>query len=239
MECHTTMPEWKPAEFPMHDAIFPLTQGHEIFECNRCHTAGDYSDISSECFSCHQTDFNNTTNPNHSTVGISTECMECHTTLPGWKPAEFPMHDAIFPLTEGHAVFDCNRCHTADDYSNISSDCFSCHQADYDATTNPGHVAADLSTDCMECHTTLPGWKPADFPVHDAQFFPIFSGAHLGQWDNCTDCHTNTANYAVFSCIDCHAHNKADMDDKHPGEVSNYQYNSMACLDCHPTGRHE
>ncbi len=238
IECHSMNAfTWSGSGFTHF--FFPLTQGHAISDCNRCHTGTDYSDISSDCYSCHQADFNSATNPNHLAAGIPTDCMECHTTLPGWKPASFAMHDAIFPLTEGHAINECNRCHNPDDYSNISADCFSCHQDDYNATTNPGHIAAELSTDCMECHTTLPGWKPAEFPVHDAQFFPIYSGAHQGKWDNCSDCHTNTANYAVFTCIDCHAHNKADMDDKHLGEVSGYQYNSAACMECHPRGSHE
>ena len=82
------------------------------------------------------------------------------------------------------------------------------------------------------------GWKPAGFQVHDAQFFPIFSGKHRGEWDDCVDCHTNTGNYAVFSCVDCHEHNRTEMDDKHSGEAD-YQYTSMACLECHPTGTHE
>ena len=238
MQCHTTRPGWKPAEFTMHDAIFPLTDGHAINECNRCHTGGDYANTSSECFSCHQTDYNATTNPNHFTAEIPTDCMVCHTTLPGWIPAGFPEHDSVFPLTEGHAINDCNRCHIGGDYVNTSSDCYACHQSDFNNTTNPNHITAELSTDCMECHTTRPEWKPADFPVHDSQYFPIFSGKHQGEWTECVDCHTNTGNYAVFTCIDCHEHNRAEMDDKHSGE-QDYQYNSPACLECHPRGDHE
>ena len=84
----------------------------------------------------------------------------------------------------------------------------------------------------------MPGWKPAEFAIHDAQFFPIFSGAHNGEWTSCTECHSNPANYSVFTCIDCHEHNRTDMDDKHSGE-NGYEYSSLACLDCHPTGSHE
>jgi len=233
IECHSMSAyTWSGAGF--NHFFFPLTDGHAIFDCNKCHTGSDYADISSECISCHQSDFDASSNPNHISAGISTDCMQCHTTLPGWKPAGFPMHDAIFSLTQGHAINDCNACHIGGDY-NISSDCYSCHQASYNNSSNPNHLAAELSTDCMECHTTLPGWKPADFPVHDAQFFPINSGKHQGEWNECTDCHTNTSNYAVFTCIDCHEHNREKMDDKHSGE-QDYQYNSPACLECHPTG---
>jgi hypothetical protein len=90
----------------------------------------------------------------------------------------------------------------------------------------------------MECHTTLPGWKPADFPIHDGQFFPIYSGSHLGTWDNCTQCHEDANNYAGFTCLSCHEHSQSSMDSEH-NEVNDYTYNSVACLDCHPTGRAE
>ena len=69
---------------------------------------------------------------------------------------------------------------------------------DYTHTTNPNHFAADLNTDCAECHTTNPGWKPAEFIQHDAQFFPVYSGEHGGEWNSCTDCHLNPANYCII-----------------------------------------
>ncbi len=69
------------------------------------------------------------------------------------------------------------------------------------------------------------------------QFFPIYSGKHNGEWNACSDCHTNQSNFAVFSCIDCHEHNnKTDLDDKHKGEPG-YSYTSAACYDCHPKGK--
>ncbi len=231
MECHTTMPGWKPAIFD--HTSFPLTQGHAITDCNQCHVPGNYSNVSAECFSCHETDYNSTTNPNHITAGIGNVCMECHTTMPGWKPAIFD--HTSFPLTQGHAVNDCNQCHVPGNYSNVSAECFSCHETDYNATTNPNHITAGIDNVCMECHTTMPGWKPAKFTEHDGLFFPIYSGKHSGEWNSCTECHSNPANYSVFSCLDCHEHNKTSMDDKHSG-MSGYEYNSLACLDCHPTG---
>jgi hypothetical protein len=67
-------------------------------------------------------------------------------------------------------------------------------------------------------------------------YFPIYSGTHKGEWSNCTDCHTNPANYSQFSCTDCHEHNKADMDDEHRGK-RDYVYNSVNCYSCHPRGK--
>jgi hypothetical protein len=70
---------------------------------------------------------------------------------------------------------------------------------------------------------------------HDDLFFPIYSGKHDGEWDECSDCHTEPTNYSVFSCITCHEHNQSEMDNEHR-EVSGYVYDSDACYNCHPNG---
>ncbi len=222
------------------ESRFPLQGPHQLAGCMDCHNSASnlqFEPIGVECIDCHMQDYQSATNPNHVSGNISTACADCHLmTAFVWGGAGY--NHSFFPLTQGHNIFDCKECHTASDYESISTECVSCHQADYDATTNPNHVTADLSVDCMECHTTSPGWKPADFKIHDAQFFPVFSGEHRGEWDSCTDCHDNPANYSVFTCIDCHKHRRAKMDDKHSGE-NGYEYTSLACLDCHPTGEED
>jgi hypothetical protein len=228
-QCHSTNPGWKPASFD-HTA-FPLTLGHANVDCIQCHTNGNYSNTSSECVSCHLTDYNNTSDPNHAAAQYPQTCNQCHSTNPGWKPASFD-HTA-FPLTQGHANVDCNQCHT-NGYSNTSSDCYACHQGDYNQTTNPGHASLNLSTNCTSCHTTAPGWKPASFTIHDT-YFPIYSGTHNGEWNSCTECHSNTSDYSSFSCLGCHEHNQTDMDREHNGR-DGYSYTSSACLECHPRG---
>jgi len=233
-ECHSTSPEWRPTTY--NHSIFPLTKGHDINDCVKCHLNGNYTNISSECFTCHQTDYNNTINPAHSVQNFSTNCTECHTTDPGWKPATF--NHNMFPLTQGHDINDCKQCHINGNYTNTSNECISCHQTDYNNTSNPAHSVLNFSNNCTECHTTAPGWKPAKYTQHDALSFPIYSGKHINEWSSCTDCHTNTSNYKVFSCIDCHEHNKTEMDDKHSGE-NGYSYNSAACFDCHPRGTND
>ncbi|MBI9042692.1 hypothetical protein [Lutibacter sp.] len=226
--CHTTG-GWTPSTFN-HD-FFPLTLGHDINDCTQCHKTANYSDTSSECVSCHQSDFNGTTDPNHQNAGFSTECTACHTTG-GWTPSTFN-HD-FFPLTLGHDINDCTQCHKTSNYSDTSSECVSCHQSDFNGTTDPNHQNAGFSTDCAACHTTG-NWTPATFD-HDSQFFPIYSGKHKGEWDKCIDCHT-TNNYSTFSCINCHEHNnKTSVDRDHRGE-NGYVYESNACYECHPTGR--
>jgi hypothetical protein len=128
---------------------------------------------------------------------------------------------------------DCGLCHKNGFQTPISSECVSCHQSDYNATVNPVHSAIGFSTNCSDCHTTVPGWKPAQYTQHDSQSFPIYTGRHKGQWSSCTDCHSNTSNYKEINCLNCHAHNKTEMDSRHSGE-SGYAYNSAACLNCHP-----
>jgi hypothetical protein len=100
------------------------------------------------------------------------------------------------------------------------------------ATDDPNHATAGFSQQCDDCHSTN-AWQPASLDHDD---FPIFSGRHAGEWSACTDCHTNPADYTVFSCIDCHEHDDpVDLADKHEDEPG-YVYESTACYACHPSG---
>jgi hypothetical protein len=177
-----------------------------------------------------------TTAPNHSEAGYSTTCTDCHQMNAfSWTGVNFT--HTFFPLTEGHAVNDCALCHkNPNDQTDISPDCISCHQEDYNNAQIIDHVQLNFSTNCTDCHTTAPGWAPAEFKQHDAEFFPVYSGKHGGEWESCTDCHNSPSNYQIFTCIDCHDHEKSKMDDEHLGEVSGYIYESNACFECHPTG---
>ncbi|MBK8555054.1 MAG: hypothetical protein IPL65_04445 [Lewinellaceae bacterium] len=223
---------WVPASFN-HDNYWPLTGQHGAIanECLLCHTNGNYANTPNTCAGCHQTDYNASTNPNHSTLGIPTDCESCHTTI-GWSPAQFPIHDDFYPLNGAHAGIAnaCAPCHNGD-YNNTPNPCASCHQTDYNQTSNPNHQASQFNTDCAVCHNES-SWVPAIFD-HDNQHFPIYSGAHQGEWSACVDCHTNPADYKVVSCTTCHTN--PDTDNSHPG-VNGYVYNSTACLACHPTG---
>ena len=216
-------------------AAFPLLGAHGSADCSSCHISNTdlrFEPMGTQCITCHQGDYDATTNPEHNKAGFSTECLECHRNdAYTWTGAGIN-HD-FFPLTEGHAIDQCATCHTGPDYSKTSPECLACHEANYMATTNPKHPAANISTDCASCHTTKPGWKPAEFREHDQLSFPIYSGTHQGTWDNCTDCHTDPNNYAIFTCITCHAN--PETDDAHGG-ITGYEYSNTACLACHPTG---
>jgi len=233
--CHTTQPDWKPAAFPIHNDFYALTGAHQTIagNCFECHE-GNYTNTPSDCFTCHTSDFNQTANPNHVSLGIPTSCETCHTTIPDWKPATFPIHNNYYVLLGAHQQIanNCADCHEGN-YNTTANTCFGCHETDYNQATNPPHASAQFPIECESCHTET-AWDPSTFN-HDAQYFPIYSGEHDGEWNQCADCHTNPSNYAVFSCIDCHEHNQADMADEHD-DVSGYTWNSNACLDCHPNG---
>lgn len=235
-ECHSlTDNQWSLAAFA-HD-FFPLTGGHQISNCFECHSQNTFSGLNSECYQCHQSDYENAQAIDHIAMGFDTDCSLCHSLNPGWSPAIFTNHNDFYPLIGAHAAIasDCNQCHSAG-YENTPNQCIGCHEADYNSTTNPSHSTLNFSTNCEECHSQN-AWTPATFD-HDAQFFPIYSGEHNGEWNSCSDCHTDANNYAAFSCINCHEHNKTDMDDEHRG-INGYIYESSACLSCHPTGSGE
>jgi hypothetical protein len=215
---------------------FPLLGAHQITDCSACHKSGSlrrFDPLGIECIDCHRDIFMATTKPNHLASGYSTNCVECHSAgAEGWDAGN--IEHSFFPLSGGHAI-SCNQCHLTGAFGKVPAECYSCHRKDFDATTNPNHSKINLSTNCLDCHTTNPGWKPAKFTEHDAQYFPIYAGRHSNVWDNCTTCHQQTSNYKIYTCIDCHEHAKTSMDKEHR-EERDYQYNSVACFTCHPRG---
>jgi hypothetical protein len=216
---------------------FPLVGVHATVDCYQCHISEKmqrFEVIGTECYSCHSEEYAATKQPNHITAGYSTECSTCHNIFSKeWTGTGF--NHNFFPLNQGHNITDCSICHVNGNYTTLSGECISCHQSDYNSTTNPVHSTLNFSTACNTCHSLAPGWTPAGYPQHDALSFPIYSGNHNGEWNSCTDCHTNPGNYQLYSCIDCHEHNKSKMDSKHNDE-NGYVYNSNACLNCHPRG---
>ncbi len=240
--CHSTQSWLMSDKTRLHEqSRFPLLGAHAVTECADCHRSGSFlrfDPLGINCVDCHLDNYNQTTNPDHRAGAFSTDCTVCHSmnafTWTGAGSSHF-----FFPLTEGHALTDCFSCHDqGQPYNSISPDCIHCHQADYQSASNPNHQVSGFSTDCAQCHTTSQGWKPAKMGDHDGEYFPIYSGKHQGEWNSCTDCHTNASNYSSFSCIDCHEHTQAKMDSEHD-EEGDYSWNSNACLHCHPDGRAE
>ncbi len=195
----------------------------------QCHNNNVYAGTPATCDGCHLANYNSTTNPNHVTAGFPKDCSVCHTTTQ-WKGAVFNHSNTKFPLTGAHVTVACALCHVGGRYAGTPTDCYTCHRNAFETVTNPNHVSAGFPTTCTTCHNTTQ-WLGAKV-THQ---FPIYTGSHAGKWTTCNDCHRTPANYAVFSCIDCHQHNKTDMDRKHSGRKG-YVYESPACYQCHPRG---
>ncbi|MFA6597424.1 MAG: hypothetical protein WCS69_06855 [Ignavibacteriaceae bacterium] len=224
-QCHSTT-AWKPATFDHATTQFPLTGAHQSIACNQCHASG-YTGTPTDCYSCHKTNYESTTDPNHVASLFPTTCIQCHSTT-AWKPSTFNHATTQFPLTGAHISVDCAKCH-AGGYTNTPTDCYNCHKSNYDNTTNPKHSTTGFSTACKDCHTTT-AWVPATFD--HSKYFPIASGRHSGI--SCTTCHT-TSNYVNFTCLSSGCHSKSSTDGDHDG-VNGYSYLSSECYRCHPSG---
>ncbi len=222
---------WGGAGFDHALTGFPLVGAHRLAACQSCHAGGRFRGTPRDCYSCHQGDYAGTTNPNHPSAGFSTTCESCHDpSRPSWAGAGFNHSLTGFALAGAHALATCASCHAGGRYRGTPRDCYSCHQADYDRTQIPNHLASGFSTQCVTCHSTT-AWSPSSWD-HDSQFFRINTGKHRGKWSNCTICHPNSASFADFTCFNCHAHDQIKMDDKHQNRPG-YRYDSQACYSCH------
>lgn len=222
-ECHTTF-GWSGASFD--HSSFPLTGAHTMATCDQCHVGGVFSGTPSDCFDCHQADYQGATDPDHVGAGFPTDCTQCHSTF-GWSGAAFD--HAGFPLTGAHLSATCNDCHPGMVYVGTPNECVDCHLAEYQGATDPDHVDAGFPQTCESCHGTAT-WSGATFDHR----FPIQGGDHGGL--SCAECHQVPGNYAQISCTHCHAHRQSEMADKHD-DVGGYVWSSPACINCHPDGR--
>lgn len=220
-----------------HDDKFALEGQHAEISCVACHETLIFEETESSCVSCH-TDV-------HS-MSVGNDCARCHSTK-NWLVDNIPeLHEANgFPLLGAHALTACVDCHVSETnlrWERIGNECATCHMEDYASTQNPNHPQQGFSTDCTTCHDPFaPDWKYAVFYGHNRpESFPIAGGNHgPGVWNDCVDCHVVAGNYAIFSCIDCHEHNDPNDLAKEHDDVGGYQYNSIACLNCHPKGTEE
>jgi hypothetical protein len=189
-----------------HNNRFPLTGAHAAVDCDACHkggATGQFQTLSTECYSCHQSDYAATTNPNHAASKFSVTCQTCHST-DTWLNASFDHNSTGFPLTGMHTVppRQCADCHVNNNYNLTATACVDCHLKDFQGTSNPNHVAGNFPQNCAQCHTTA-GWSPATFD-HSTVNFPL-TGAHTVPPRQCTDCHVNNNyNLSTNACVSCH-----------------------------------
>lgn len=214
--CHTTEPNWEPALFPQHNQIFELVGAHLQIsnDCSTCHN-GDYINTPVICVGCHESAYNNASNPDHLAAGISTDCEQCHNTI-AWIPSTFDHITTGFELIGAHSIIECSDCHEGTT-GGLNSNCLTCHEDEYNATVDPPHLLLGFSDDCLECHN-MNGWLPANF---DHNFYPL-SGDHITL--NCNECHAEP-NYQP-QCLSCHLQ---DFQEEHqPGDPTD-------CWSCHNT----
>jgi hypothetical protein len=211
--CHKfTDASWNLSKYP--HAAWPLVGTHVTAACSTCHTGTVYKGLSSTCLSCHQAAYQQAQNPNHAAAGFPTACDTCHKLSdPTWRQGTFN-HGASFALAGVHATTACNTCHKNSVFKGTPRDCVGCHQADFQGSKNPPHLAAGFSTACETCHKFAdPAWKGATFPHSTFQL----AGVHTTQ--ACATCHKNN----VFKgtprdCVGCH--NADFQSSKNPSHVT-------------------
>jgi hypothetical protein len=234
--CHNES-NWQGHTFDhLAESGFELRGAHLLAQCTSCHVNNQVSGLPQTCFGCHEADYVSARDPNHVAGQFPEDCLECHSES-AWSPATFDHNNTNFVLTGAHTSVSCTDCHSDGQYTGLSTECFSCHENEYNSTSDPNHITAGFPVQCESCHNTT-RWDETTWD-HDSQYFPIYSGTHQQAWTTCDECHTVPADYKAFECIFCHEHNDpSDLANKHDDEQG-YQYLSSACYDCHKDGRAE
>jgi predicted CXXCH cytochrome family protein len=123
--CHNVT-SWTQAIFDHNATAFPLTGAHTTVPCASCDIGGIYAGTPTDCYSCHSSEYNTTTDPNHAAAMFPKTCLDCHLTTT-WSGATFT--HSLFPIYSGsHAGRWTTRgdCHTnSNDYSVFT--CTTCH----------------------------------------------------------------------------------------------------------------
>lgn len=154
--CHTTT-AWKPANFDHNRTNFPLTGAHQRTACDRCHPTGRYAGTATDCYSCHRSNYDATSNPNHRSSSFPTQCESCHNTT-AWRPASFDHDGRYFPIYSGKhrgRWSSCGDCHlSAGNYR--AFECIFCHPHSDKAQTDSKHREVSgyryESASCYRCH---------------------------------------------------------------------------------------
>jgi len=225
--CHTAS-AWKPIravpEFDHNQTRYPLRGMHQSVTCVQCHVKPVFSNVGQRCQDCHA-------DIHRRQLGAN--CEQCHT-VRGWQVTvnQIQHHNNRFPLTGAHAAVDCDSCHkgaASSQFQTMSTECYSCHAADFKSATNPSHISGGFSTTCNNCHGT-DTWVSANFD-HASVGFPL-SGGHAVPPRLCADCHINN-NYNLTStaCVTCHL--KDYQGTTNPNHVA--AAFAQTCQQCHNT----
>jgi hypothetical protein len=210
-QCHSVL-GWNNAvqQVKDHQNRFPLFGAHAAVQCEDCHKSaavGQFQGLSTECISCHLSDFNKTTNPNHQSAGKAFDpklCATCHT-FDSWLGAKFDHSTTGFLLTNGHANVACAACHINNNYNLTTqpNDCGNsgCHLTTWQQTNNPVHSSAGAAfgvANCAGCHNTI-SWTTAIFDHSTTGFLLTNGHANVP----CASCHVNNNYTLTITPNDC------------------------------------
>ena len=193
---------------------FEILGQHLPLDCADCHDPAERTmAVDSDCVDCHLED--------RPLIHDEQGCALCHTEA-GF---ELPRNGHLFwPLKPGHIGVDCIDCHLFHRYEGTERECVACHLNDVPTDTHQEHYGG---RPCQQCHRATQ-WH--DFSAYP---HPAFPKPHFGVSD-CAGCHPGP-DMTTFTCIDCHDHELFKTDLEHQ-EVEDFQYDSHACLECHPDG---
>jgi hypothetical protein len=216
-----------------HENRFPLVGAHAALDCESCHkgaATGQFLGLSTQCYSCHATDYQKTSSPAHAAAGFSTTCEQCHSSMDNWSGVNFDhLKNTGFSLVGAHATLQCSQCHINNQFKGTPATCVGCHMKDFQGTTHPNHVKSGFPQTCQQCHTTT-AWIPATFD-HNTVGFSL-TGAHATV--PCAQCHVNN-NYNLTSantaCVNCHL--KDFQATNNPNHTK--QGFAQTCQTCHST----
>ena len=204
-QCHTIR-GWRVSlgKIEQHQNRFPLVGAHASVECDACHKSaavGQFQGLSTNCYSCHQTQYKNAV-PDHIAMGFPPTCESCHSSLDTWLGAKFDHAKFTgFALTGMHATLSCTSCHIGGKFKGTPASCYACHAKDYNGATNPNHVQAGFPRECATCHSTS-SWAGATFDHNRFTKFPL-TGLH--QTTPCVSCHINGKFAGTpTDCASCH-----------------------------------
>jgi hypothetical protein len=229
--CHTPRSfAEEPAMKLAHELTrFPLRGAHATVRCSACHTPSSSGQLqfvgrSATCQGCHATDARAVTTPSHSGPAF-TDCASCHS-INTWRNARFDHSQTAFPLVGAHQAATCEGCHADRVFKGKSTQCVSCHRADYDGAMKPRH-GDGFPTTCADCHSNT-DWSGASFD-HQVTRFPL-SGAHNAI--ACTSCHGDQVYQGKsMECLACHR--TAFQATTNPPHAS--AAFSAPCTSCHTT----
>ena len=196
--CHST-DDWTSSTFDHNQFGFALVGGHAQLTCDNCHADQNFTIQSGQCIACHAEDVVDIPAFSHELAEFGPTCEQCHSVF-NWANTNYD-HDiqTDYPLLGSHQTATCGGCHETGLFTDLSTDCYPCHQVDFDAAENPEHKNAGFPTNCEECHTTN-SWATLVVD-HDLTAFPLVG---LHETVNCIACHTDGYTGLPLNCAGCH-----------------------------------